>query len=50
MTSPDLAATVNHSGGSYPVIAGWGIIDRLGEHIAELGLGQHPRTSSQTRT
>ncbi|CAI8012981.1 3-dehydroquinate synthase [Geodia barretti] len=39
MTSPDLAATVHHSGGSYPVIAGWGIIERLGEHIAELGLG-----------
>lgn len=39
MTNPDLAATVRHAGGSYPVIAGWGLIDRLGEHIAGLGLG-----------
>ena len=37
--NPNLAATVHHAGGSYPVIAGWGLIDRLGEHIAELGLG-----------
>ena len=39
MTNPDLAATVHHAGGSYPVIAGWGLIDRLGEHLADLGLG-----------
>ena len=39
MTNPDLAATVHHAGGSYPVIAGWGLIDRLGEPIANLGLG-----------
>ena len=39
MTNSDLAATVQHSGGSYPVIAGWGTIERLGEHLAELGLG-----------
>ena len=39
MTNPDQAATVHHSGGTYPVIAGWGLIDRLGEHIKELGLG-----------
>ena len=39
MTNPDQAATVHHSGGSYPVIAGWGVIDRLGEHVKELGLG-----------
>ena len=39
MTNPDQAATVHHSGGSYPVIAGWGVIDRLGEYIKELGLG-----------
>ena len=39
MTNADLAATVHHSGGSYPVVAGWGVIDRLGEYIAELGLG-----------
>ena len=39
MTNSDLAATVQHSGGSYPVIAGWGTIERLGEHLTELGLG-----------
>ena len=39
MTNADLAATVHHSGGSYPVVAGWGVIDRLGEYIAGLGLG-----------
>ena len=38
-TNPELAATVHHSGGNYPVIAGWGVIDRLGEHLTELGLG-----------
>ena len=37
--NPNLAATVQHAGGSYPVIAGWGLIDRLGDYIAELGLG-----------
>ena len=39
ISNADLAATVHHSGGSYPVIAGWGIIDRLGEYIKDLGLG-----------
>jgi 3-dehydroquinate synthase len=34
----DLAATVHHSGGSYPVVAGWGIIGRLGETLTELGV------------
>ena len=38
MTDTDLAAVVNHSGGSYPVVAGWGIIDDLGERLAEVGV------------
>ena len=38
MTDTDLAATVHHSGGSYPVVAGWGLIDRLGERLLELGV------------
>lgn len=38
MGDSDLAATVHHSGGSYPVVAGWGIIDRLGEKLIELGV------------
>ena len=38
MTNADLAATVYHSGGSYPVEAGWGLIDRLGERLTELGI------------
>lgn len=38
MADPDLAATVHHSGGSYPVAAGWGIIDNLGERLRELGI------------
>ena len=39
-TNPDLAATVYHSGGSYPVVAGWGVIDRLGDwHLEDLGIG-----------
>ena len=38
MTNTDLAATVHHSGGSYPVEAGWGLIDRLGERLTELGI------------
>ena len=41
MTSnnPDLAATVYHSGGSYPVVAGWGVMDRLGDWLEDLGIG-----------
>ena len=35
---PNLAATVHHSGGSYPVIAGWGILDSLGEQLVEVGV------------
>lgn len=38
MADIELAATVHHSGGSYPVIAGWGVIDRLGERLLELGV------------
>ena len=38
MTDPDLAATVHHSGGSYPVVAGWGLLDTIGERLIALGL------------
>jgi 3-dehydroquinate synthase len=38
MADADLAANVHHSGGSYPVVAGWGVIDRLGEKLVELGV------------
>ena len=38
MADPDLAATVHHSGGSYPVVAGWGTIERLGEIFQEMGV------------
>jgi 3-dehydroquinate synthase len=38
MTNTDLAATVHHSGGSYPVVAGWGLLDRLGDRLLELGV------------
>ena len=38
MDDIELAATVHHSSGSYPVIAGWGVIDRLGERLLELGV------------
>jgi 3-dehydroquinate synthase len=38
MGDPDLAAVVHHSGGSYPVIAGWGILHGLGERLATLGV------------
>ena len=37
-TDPDLAATVHHAGGSYPVVAGWGIIDQLGDRLVDLGI------------
>ena len=40
MAQTDLAATVHHSGGSYPVIADWGVIDRLGDYINDLELGK----------
>ena len=38
MTDPNLAATVHHSGGSYPVVAGWDILDDLGERLVEVGV------------
>ena len=37
-TDPDLAAVVNHSGGSYPVVAGWGIIEGLGTRLRAMGV------------
>ena len=33
-----LASTVHHAGGSYPIIAGWGILDDLGQRFCDLGL------------
>ena len=38
MAEPDLAAEVQHSGGSYPIVAGWGIIDDLGHRLEDLGI------------
>ena len=38
MPDADLAAEVHHSGGSYPVVAGWGTIDTLGDRFTDLGL------------
>ena len=38
MEDPNLAAVVTHSGGSYPVWVGWGLLDVLGERLAGLGL------------
>ena len=38
MADENLAAIVNHSGGSYPVVAGWGILDDLGSRLVDLGL------------
>ncbi len=38
MTDADVAAVVNHSGGSYPVVAGWGITDGLGERLTQMGI------------
>ena len=37
-TDPNLAATVHHSGGSYLVVAGWGILDDLGERLVDVGV------------
>ena len=34
----NLAAVVTHSGGSYPILVGWGLLDELGERLLELGL------------
>ena len=38
MGDPDLVAEVQHSGGSYPVLAGWGIIEGLGQRLSDLGI------------
>lgn len=38
MEDPNLAATVTHPTGSYPILAGWGLLDQLGERFIELGL------------
>ena len=38
MADQDLAAVAQHSGGSYPVVAGWGVLNDLGRRFAELGL------------
>ena len=38
MADPDLVAEVQHSGGSYPIVSGWGIIDELGQRLGDLGI------------
>ena len=38
MANQDLAAEVHHSGGSYPVVAGWGLSNSLGDRFIDLGL------------
>ncbi len=38
MDDPDLAAVVNHSGGSYPILVGRGLLDGLGERLIGLGI------------
>lgn len=38
MVDPELAAVVQHSGGSYAVVAGWGILDQLGDRLLDLGI------------
>ena len=38
MSDSNLAATVKHAGGNYPVVAGWGIWDNLGDRLLELGI------------
>jgi len=38
MADENLAAVVHHSGGSYPVVAGWGILDDLGRRFVDLDL------------
>ena len=38
MADENLAAVVNHASGSYPVVAGWGILDDLGRRLVDLGL------------
>ena len=38
MNDTNLAAVVTHSGGSYPVLVGFGLLDQLGEQVAKLGI------------
>lgn len=38
MADEHLASTVHHAGGSYPVIAGWDILDDLGRRLSALDL------------
>ena len=38
MSDSELAAVVHHSEGSYPVVAGWGLLDNLGDRFLELGV------------
>ena len=38
MVASDLAAVVHHSGGEYPVVAGWGVINNLGNRLTDLGI------------
>ena len=38
MVASDLAAVVHHSGGEYPVVAGWGVINNLGDRLTDLGI------------
>ena len=38
MEDPDVAAVVNHSSGSYPVLVGWQLLDELGERLVALGM------------
>lgn len=38
MADPNLAAEVHHSGGSYPVVVGWGVIENLGARLVDLGI------------
>ena len=35
---PEIAATVTHSYGSYPIYAAWDLLDSLGERLLEMGL------------
>lgn len=38
MEDPNLAAVVTHSGGSYPLLVGWGLLDELGERLISQGI------------
>ncbi len=38
MQDKDLAAVVTHSGGSYPILVGTGLLDKIGDHLTDLGI------------